>query len=363
MNEAGWTIGESIAMELDAALSIAGGYLWPGELRTESLGWLHALPADWQEQWPEFLGGLGGFVSLLETLAYLAGVILENDYSRATLAMREISAETAASRIGDVPGADRGVDLAARIAAVKETAYAAVGLVWREEQTRFLRREADRAVRVLRGGDLHARFWHWLDRFYYQFYHPWRLSRRDLMDAAQKKARAALGQGGLDASPPPIEWLPRINPLLRYPELSRAVQENRLPVVFWAEPFGLPDAWTIWPDMLVVSFAEAGELCENFRAFAADVAARINALADPTRLVILRMIRHFGLINTEIAASLGLARPTVSAHAKILRQAGLIRSRREERVVRHEILPGEVRRLFRDLARFLDLPDEPDDQG
>jgi DNA-binding transcriptional ArsR family regulator len=63
------------------------------------------------------------------------------------------------------------------------------------------------------------------------------------------------------------------------------------------------------------------------------------------------------MINTEIAESLGLARPTVSVHAKILREAGLIRSEQDGRQVRHEIAPAEVRRLFRDLEEFLDLPD------
>ena len=70
------------------------------------------------------------------------------------------------------------------------------------------------------------------------------------------------------------------------------------------------------------------------------------------------MIRNFGLINTEMAEALGLARQTVSIHAKILREAGLIRSHREGREVRHEIVPSEVHRLFRDLKRLLDLEDQ-----
>lgn len=50
-------------------------------------------------------------------------------------------------------------------------------------------------------------------------------------------------------------------------------------------------------------------------------------------------------------------------HAKILRQAGLIRSRKEDKAVRHEIVPEEMRRLFKDLERLLDLPEEPDAEG
>ncbi len=121
----------------------------------------------------------------------------------------------------------------------------------------------------------------------------------------------------------------------------------------------MADLFSLWPGRLVVSIAEPGEVYQDFIVFTEDVARRAQALADPTRLLILRLIRHFGMINTELAAYLGMARPTISIHAKILRQAGLIRSTQQGRVVRHEIVPGEVRRLFKDLEELLDLPDEP----
>ena len=121
---------------------------------------------------------------------------------------------------------------------------------------------------------------------------------------------------------------------------------------------GWLNSTALFPGLLIVSFAEPGAIYETFRAHAADVAARAAALADPTRLIILRIIRHYGMINTEIAGYLGISRPTVSIHAKILREAGLIRSTPQGRLVRHELVPAEVRRLFNDLERFLDLPQE-----
>jgi DNA-binding transcriptional ArsR family regulator len=165
-------------------------------------------------------------------------------------------------------------------------------------------------------------------------------------------ARERLGQ------PPETAWLPEINPLLRYPELGSAVREGRLQVFFWIEPIGMSDLWELLPGWLLISFAEPGALYQNFQAFADDVANRTKALADPTRLIILRMIRHFSLINTEMAHALGLSRPTVSVHAKILREAGLIESRRDGRETRHQIVRAEVLRLLRDLQQFLDLEDE-----
>ena len=68
------------------------------------------------------------------------------------------------------------------------------------------------------------------------------------------------------------------------------------------------------------------------------------------------------MVNTEIADYLGLARPTVSIHAKILREAGLIRSHQDGRLVRHALVPGAVRHLFHDLERFLDLPADEKDE-
>ena len=81
-------------------------------------------------------------------------------------------------------------------------------------------------------------------------------------------------------------------------------------------------------------------------------------LADPTRLKILRMIRHLDLDNTEIAAYLQISRPTVSIHARQLREAGLIETHKEGRQAKHAVRAAAVRALFHDLERFLDLPDD-----
>ena len=58
-----------------------------------------------------------------------------------------------------------------------------------------------------------------------------------------------------------------------------------------------------------------------------------------------------------MARFFGLSRPTVSNHAKILREAGLIDSRQEGRQVRHSINPDALHRLFGDLVEFLDIPE------
>jgi DNA-binding transcriptional ArsR family regulator len=65
----------------------------------------------------------------------------------------------------------------------------------------------------------------------------------------------------------------------------------------------------------------------SYRKVAAEVANRMRALADPTRLTILLRLAHQPASVTEIARQLKLAQPTVSAHVQVLRDAGLLEER------------------------------------
>ena len=364
-----WVIGPSIAMEIDQALRAVGVNPPIGGHPPEFAAWIDSLPDDWRADWQAMLGEPGDPLALVATSAYLAGTLQGSDYSPVTLPARELSVDDAIGVVAkrmesmkepprdDLPPGERLVDLLIRMKATAHTVLGFPDEMVARQKGRW-RLEMERVPRILRGGDLAARFWHWLDRFYFEFYHPWRTTRAEALQVCEMSARAALGTSEKSSKPLDFTWLPATNPLLRFPELSAAVHDGRAAVHLWVEPFGLADTWDLWPGLVLTSFAEPGPLFENFRAFAEDVASRAKALGDPTRLVILRMIRHFAMVNTEIAAFLGLARPTVSVHAGILQRAGLIRSRREGRVVRHEIVPAEVRRLFRDLETFLDLPEE-----
>jgi DNA-binding transcriptional ArsR family regulator len=373
---AAWEVGTSIALELDEALTAATGQYAIGGLPEEMAGLIRAIPSDWLAEWRQMMGESRGAISLLSTAAGLAGVLREDDYSRMTMAARELTAEAALARAvagAAVEGvaADRLLpvgeclaDVAARwrSALYERLGFAASG---RERQEAQVRRDTTLGGRILLGGDLSSRFWHWLDRFYYGMYEPWRTSRGPVMRRLEQRATLALGTSERAGEQPEISWLPAQSPALRYPELRAAVVEGKLDLFFWVEPIGLADAWLLEPPAdasarptLFVSFAEPGELYRNFQAFADDVARRAAALADPTRLILLRLIRHFDMVNTELADYLQLARPTVSVHAKILREAGLIRSSQDGRLVRHEILASEVRRLFSDLEMLLDLPPE-----
>ncbi len=362
-----WSVGQSAAVELDVALGWASGLL-PASTRSEEImAVLAGIPADWRAGWPEMLGAPRRSVQVLEEAAAWAGTLGVGDYREATLAIRELTGAEALERLAAqagpagiapdpaLPLPERLADLAARL---KLATYATLGLELPAGRSRWLVADVGRAVRILRYGDLHTRFWQWLDRFYYECYRPWRDTRAELVRSLEGRAEMALG-GRAGRGPLPDQgWLPAQCPLLRHPELRRAVAEGRLAVIFLAEPFGLVDLWELRPGLVLVTFAPTGEPMRNFQEWATSVATRLKALADPTRLAILRQIRHFDRVNTEIAHSMGLAQPTVSVHARVLREAGLIHSRQEGRVVRHEIVASEVRRLLDDLEAFLDLPEE-----
>jgi DNA-binding transcriptional ArsR family regulator len=67
------------------------------------------------------------------------------------------------------------------------------------------------------------------------------------------------------------------------------------------------------------------------------------ALADPTRREILRMVRDAPLPAGAIAATFAVSRPAVSRHLRVLREAGLVHEKTlgRERLYRLEPAPLE----------------------
>lgn len=67
----------------------------------------------------------------------------------------------------------------------------------------------------------------------------------------------------------------------------------------------------------------------------------MQALADPIRRNILRMVRDVRLPAGVIAAEFSVSRPAVSRHLRVLRKAGLVRDEvsGRERVYRLELAP------------------------
>ncbi len=361
----GWSLVSSIIGELDTVLSFITDTSGVGGSLVDFYPVTKNIPAEWVEELENIFGKQTQVWSILEYAAMITGTLKEADFSKATIPIRELDFESAlalqAKRTkdyqifpdGDLPIIDRITDLGVRL---HKKLLSEVGIEPVDEYYIKIRNEMDRSLLILRGGKYHDRFWHWLDRYYYETYRPWRMTRKPMIDRLEAQALAVLGEADNQSSIPNLDWLPSSNLILRQPRLYQAVAAGKLHVNFWLEPLGLADSVIILPGEVIASFAEPGEIFQNFYSFGSNLANKVQALSDPTRLLILRLIRNFGMNNTDMAEFLHIARPTVSIHVKILREAGLITTKQEGRIMRHEIIPEELHRLLHDLERFLDLP-------
>ena len=89
------------------------------------------------------------------------------------------------------------------------------------------------------------------------------------------------------------------------------------------------------PDTPALAVAEREEL-----------AARFRALADPARVAIVnRLAAAEEVCVCDLNASLDLAQPTVSHHLRVLRQAGLVESRRHGTWAFYRLVPDAVAQL------------------
>jgi DNA-binding transcriptional ArsR family regulator len=77
----------------------------------------------------------------------------------------------------------------------------------------------------------------------------------------------------------------------------------------------------------------------------------LEALGDPTRRSIFERLRRGARSVTELADELPVSRPAVSQHLRVLKEAGLVRERRDGTRRLYRIDPdglGEVRDYFDD---------------
>ena len=193
----GWQVGQSIALELDVALYAASEYFLGANLSEEVMSFFKSISVDWQDEYRNLVGETRNFLSVLVPAANLAGLLFNSDYSQVTLAIREMSIETALEKVKresaqmglavdkSLPLSEQFIDLELRN---RITLYQKLGFEMTQEspQISFFRRSYQRLVRILRGGDLHARYWHLLDRFYYEYYRPWRMAHAGILEKMEQ---------------------------------------------------------------------------------------------------------------------------------------------------------------------------------
>lgn len=69
------------------------------------------------------------------------------------------------------------------------------------------------------------------------------------------------------------------------------------------------------------------------------------AIADPTRRRVLELVRDRELPAGEIAGEFEISRPAVSKHLRVLREAGLVRERRDGRLHLYRADPEPLQEL------------------
>ncbi len=393
----GWMIGYSLPNELDAVLSYATsqeGYVIP-RLPPGVATLIQSLSLEWRDEWQLLSPDPLNSFSVMELLGGWANTIFEGDFRRATLPMRDLrlkdAIEVRAAQLEacgeSLPALTITVDTLQTLEQqLTFTLYRAGGFPTPNEALlkRRIASEVKRTVAFLREGTHHSRFWFFVDRFYYETYLPWRTTRLPNMEELAQRAALVLGgkavtdlkSGTLPAEfyalnapasplpsgilyynnvPPSLEWLPPQNLLRSSAKVAEGVQQGKALVYFWVEPFELFDSSFMEPGVVATSFAEPGVSFENFLNFVESLGNRARAIADPTRLIIMRMMRHFSLDNTTMSNYMGISRPTVSEHARILREAGFIQTYQEGRQARHEVQKEAVAQFLRDLIQYLDL--------
>jgi DNA-binding transcriptional ArsR family regulator len=83
------------------------------------------------------------------------------------------------------------------------------------------------------------------------------------------------------------------------------------------------------------------------------------AIADPTRRALLVRLAHDGEKNvTELLEPFSISQPAVSKHLRILREVGLVRSRKEGRLRLYTIRPRKLRQVYNWVSHFEKYWDE-----
>lgn len=88
------------------------------------------------------------------------------------------------------------------------------------------------------------------------------------------------------------------------------------------------------------------------------VGQQLKVLADPTRLRMIALLRQRELCVCDLEARLDISQSMTSHHLGVLRRAGLLLQRREQRDARwvyYRLDPEAVERLMEHLSALLDL--------
>lgn len=130
--------------------------------------------------------------------------------------------------------------------------------------------------------------------------------------------------------------------------IDEAAEAGRLALV----PGYFGGSWSIWdlPNHVVVGFGDSADSLADAKSSGQRLAPRLRALGDPTRLSILLYLAERATSVGEVARRFELAQPTVSAHLRALRGAGLVTGTRSEGRTVYRVEQDHLAQLLQDLA-------------
>lgn len=103
-----------------------------------------------------------------------------------------------------------------------------------------------------------------------------------------------------------------------------------------------------YPSCVVVQYAVRGATPAE-QLTLRDLHHRLMALTSPARMELCRHLLGEPITTSELAARLGSSEPQVSRALRTLRDAGLVRSTRDGKLVRHRLATDVIQRLGRDV--------------
>lgn len=87
-----------------------------------------------------------------------------------------------------------------------------------------------------------------------------------------------------------------------------------------------------------------------------DLAALFKALSDETRLRILKLLEHGELCVCDMVAAFDMIQPKVSFHLGVLKQAGLLKDRKDGKWMRYRIDESDMFKRFLILSVIEKIP-------
>ncbi|MRS04975.1 hypothetical protein EG832_17435, partial [bacterium] len=205
MSQNSWKIQRSILFEMDTVFSLLNDYLPLASLSISINQLVESIPPAMVQELRALLGDNKKYFGFLLAAGFSTKTAFEEDYVQATMPIRQMSSKGYIEQIlARAAEYDIQMDIDSSLSIVEQMENANSQLVRQsgrrigyfeqsgEIQNLSLKSDTVLLARFLADGEKHDQFWHWLDRFYYQIYQPWRQKKEPVLRASEEKARMCL---------------------------------------------------------------------------------------------------------------------------------------------------------------------------